>query len=230
MGSNTNFHFHQVIEANQDASSELAAGVSGSGLDGLISASGTVSAVNSMTKNKKQHHILIIHSLEDETKIIDRKNLALKKDIKTILSSSYQKFTDEFGTHFIGKIFTGAVFFCRITGETTKSEKMHSISASIKAKMDAAEGEGDASMSSTIAKSASEMKLQFVVKTFGVAGSGGATAAVSIDDVIDQYKEFCLYTSEKALITGSYKAELIPYSTLPEAYCNHALESDKHLL
>jgi hypothetical protein len=58
---------------------------------------------------------------------------------------------------------------------------MHKISASIEAKLDAADAEGDVS----IANSASEMKLQFVVNTFGVACSGEENAAVSIDDVID---------------------------------------------
>ena len=90
--------------------------------------------------------------------------------------------------------------------------------------------DGQATMDNKMSKAASEMKLQFTVKTFGVSDAGEETAAVSIEDVIEQYKDFCRAISHKSLITGAYKAELVPYSTLPEAYCNHALESDKKLL
>ena len=60
---------------------------------------------------------------------VDRNALELKASVKSILTQSYQKFVDEFGTHYIGKIYTGAVFFCRITGETSNSQDMHNISA-----------------------------------------------------------------------------------------------------
>ena len=183
-----------------------------------------------MTQNKKQHHILIIHSKEGSTKAVNRNALELKTNVKTILTQSYQKFTDEFGTHFIGKIYTGAVFFCKISGETAKSQDMHKISAEIEAKMSTDDMNAKTTMNDSFNKSANDMKLQFTVKTFGVGGGGAETAAFSIEDVIEQYKDFCRYTANKVLITGAYKAELIPYSTLPEAYCNHALESDKKLL
>ena len=107
---------------------------------------------------------------------------------------------------------------------------MHKISAEIEAKMSTDDMNAKTTMNDSFNKSASDMKLQFTVKTFGVGGGGAETAAVSIEDVIEQYKHFCRYTANKVLITGAYKAELIPYSTLPEAYCNHALESDKKLL
>ena len=167
--------------------------------------------------------------------MVDRDALELKSSVKSILTQSYQKFTDEFGTHYISKIYTGAVFFCKITGETTKSQDMHKISAALEAKMSKEESEEapfscKASMDDKLSKTASDMKLQFTVKTFGVSDGGDETAAVSIEDVIEQYKDFCRAITHKELITGAYKAELVPYSTLPEAYCNHALESDKKLL
>ena len=84
----------------------------------------------------------MIHSKEGFIISVDRKTLELNKNVKSILRQSYQKFVDEFGTHYIGKIYTGAVFFCRITGETSNSQDMHKISAVLEAKMATDDGTG----------------------------------------------------------------------------------------
>ena len=83
----------------------------------------------------------------------------MENNVKTILKSSYQKFSDKFGTHYIGKIYTGAVFVCRISGETTNSQDMGKLSATLKAKMASDDISGKVSADDSFNKKTEEMKL-----------------------------------------------------------------------
>lgn len=76
---------------------------------------------------------------------------------------------------------------------------MHKISAGLDAKMgmdgvfDGTDTGGKVQLDNKLSKKAKDMKLQFTVKTFGVGPSGDEKAAVSIaalsiEDVIEQYK------------------------------------------
>ena len=79
-----------------------------------------------------------MHSREGSTKKYKNGSLILTEANQRMLEKGYHGFCKKFGSHFIGKIYSGAVFFCKISGETKNSKDMHDVSSEIKTQMELA--------------------------------------------------------------------------------------------